>query len=128
MKRALTLPLAALVVWGMYLLKANVWFRLYPAVMVAVAFTAFFVSLFRTPLCEVVARRTSGELDETGVRYCRRLTVVWTVFLGCHLGVTVATVFMPMEVWAVYNGFVAYVLMGSFALGEFVYRKKVLGV
>jgi len=128
MKRALMLPLAALVVWGMYLLKANVWFRLYPAVMVAAAFTAFFVSLFRTPLCEAVARRMSGELDERGVRYCRKLTVVWTAFLGCHLAVTVATVFMPMEVWAVYNGFVAYVLMGSLALGEFVYRKRVLGV
>ena len=70
----------------------------------------------------------SGELDERGVMYCRRLTVVWTVFLACHLAVTVATVFMPMKAWAVYNGFVAYVLIGSLALGEFVYRKRVLGV
>ena len=37
------------VVGLLYLLKANVWFRLYPAVMVAVALAAFALSLFRRP-------------------------------------------------------------------------------
>lgn len=112
-------------VWLIYLLKANVWFRLYPVVMVGAAFVAFAVSLFTTPLAEVFARRTEGELDWRGVAYCRRVTQVWTAFLAVHLAVTVATVFASREIWAVYNGCVAYVLMGALFVGEWIVRRRV---
>ena len=59
--------LTPVIVWALYLLKANIWFRLYPAVMVAIALAAFSVSLFRTPLVESIARRTGENLDERGV-------------------------------------------------------------
>ena len=117
--------LAPLVVWGLYWLRANVWFRLYPAVMVAVALSVFAVSLFRTPLVEVFARRMGDDLDARGVVYCRRVTVIWTAFLALHLAVTVATVFMSREVWVFYNGFLAYVLMGAPFLGEWIVRRRV---
>ena len=116
---------ALLVVWALYFLKAKVWFRLYPAVMVALALTFFSVSLFRTPLVEVFARKMGEALDAKGVAYCRRVTRIWVVFLSVHLVVTVATVFMSREVWVFYNGFLAYLLMGSLLLGERVYRRKV---
>ncbi len=122
MKRILP---ALLVVWALYFLKARVWFRLYPAVMVAIALAAFAVSLFRTPLVEVFARKMGEVLDERGVRYCRRVTLVWVWFLSAHLVVTVGTVFLSREAWVFYNGFLAYVLMGSLLLGERLYRRKV---
>jgi len=118
--RLLSVPLA---VWLLYLLRANVWFRLYPVLMVAAALTAFAVSLARTPLVEVVARRAGNELDARGVAYCRSVTRVWTLFLSVHLGVTVLTVFASHEVWAIYNGFIAYVLMGTLFAGEWIVRK-----
>ena len=121
----LRIALTPLVVWALYLVRANVWFRLYPAIMVSLALAVFAVSLFRTPLVEVFARRMGETLDESGLAYCRRVTVVWTAFLSAHLAVTIATVFASREVWAVYNGFVAYVLMGALFLGEWLYRRRV---
>ena len=122
MKRVLP---ALLVVWALYFLKARVWFRLYPAVMVALALVLFSVSLFRTPLVEVFARKMGETLDARGVLYCRKVTRVWVAFLSVHLIVTVATVFLSREIWVFYNGFLSYVLMGSLLLGERLYRRKV---
>lgn len=120
----LRVALGGVVVWAIYLLKGNLWFRLYPVVMCAVMLAVFSVSLFRTPLCEVFARKMRVELDAAGVRYCRQVTRAWVVFLACHTAVTVATVFLSREVWAFYNGFLAYVLLGGMFLGEFIIRKR----
>jgi len=119
------LALTPLVVWALYLLRANVWFRLYPAVMVAIALSAFAVSLFHTPLVERFARATGEPLDVRGVAYCRRVTQVWTAFLSVHLAATLATVFASREVWALYNGCIAYVLMGALFVGEWLVRRRV---
>ena len=113
------------VVWAVYLLRAGVWFRLYPAAMVAVALAFFALSLRRTPLVETFARRMGETLDERGVAYCRRVTVAWTVFLLVHFAVTLATVFASHEVWAIYNGFLAYVLIGAMFAGEWLVRRRV---
>ena len=117
--------LTPVIVWALYLLKANVWFRLYPAMMVAIALAAFSVSLFRTPLVESIARRMGEDLNERGVAYCRTVTRVWTAFLAVHLAVTIATVFASQEVWAIYHGCVAYVLMGALFAGEWIVRRRV---
>jgi len=117
--------LMPLVVGALYLLKANIWFRLYPAVMVTLALAVFAVSLCRVPLVERIARGMGERLDARGVAYCRRVTQVWVAFLAAHLAVTVATVFASREVWAVYNGIIAYVLMGLLFAGEWIVRRKV---
>ena len=116
--------LAPLAVWGIYLLRANIWFRLYPVLMTAVAFSAFALSLRRVPLVEVIARRSGERLDESGISYCRAVTVLWMCFLSVHLAVTVVTVFASYEVWVFYNGFAAYVLMGALFAGEWLYRRR----
>lgn len=124
-KTALRLACAVALVWVLYLLKANVWFRLYPAVVVAVALAAFAISLFRTPLVERFARGMGEVLDARGVAYCRKVTVAWVVFLSAHLAVTVVTVFARREVWAFYNGCLAYLLMGAMFAGEWLVRRRV---
>ena len=65
------------------------------------------------------------KLDEKGVEYCRKVTVAWVVFLSVHLAVTVWTVFLSREVWVLYNGCIAYVLMGLMFGVEFLFRKRV---
>lgn len=115
----------AAVVWGIYCLRGNIWSRLYPVVVTAAVFSVFLFSLWRTPLIEVFARRMGEELDPAGVEYCRRATVAWVIFLGCHLAVTVATLWAPLSVWAWYNGFFAYMLIGAMFLGEFLVRKHI---
>ena len=115
---------AVALVWLLYFLRANVWLRLYPAAVVAIALAAFAASLFRTPLVEVLARRMGETLDARGVAYCRKVTIAWVVFLSAHLAVTVATAFASHEVWAFYNGFLAYLLMGAMFAGEWLVRRR----
>ena len=124
-KTILRTAVAIAIVWAVYLLKGNVWFRLYPAIVVGAFLAAFASSLLGMPLVERFARRMGECLDEKGVAYCRGATVAWTVFLAAHFAVTVATLFASREVWAVYNGFVAYLLIGAMFLGEYVVRKRV---
>jgi len=122
--RILRIAAAPAAVWCIFLLRGNIWFRLYPAIMVAAFLVPFAASLAGTPLVETFARRMGANLDEAGVAYCRKATVAWTAFLSLHLAATVATVFMEPRVWAVYNGFVAYILIGGMFLGEFIARKR----
>ena len=110
------------IVWGLCLLKDRMWFRLYPLVVSGTMLTVFAVSLFRTPLVEIFAHRMGEKLDADGLRYCRRVTVVWVVFLALHTGVTLWTVFADRSVWALYNGCIAYLLMGAMFAGEFIFR------
>ena len=124
-KTILRTAVAIAIVWAVYLLKGNIWFRLYPVLVVGAFLAAFALSLLGTPLVERFARRMGEKLDEKGVAYYRGATVAWTVFLSAHFAVTVATLFASREVWAVYNGFVAYILIGAMFLGEYVVRKRV---
>ena len=58
------------------------------------------------------------------VRYTRRLTIVWCVFFVFNGLVAFWTaVAQPDEIWALYNGFIAYLLIGSLIVGEMVFRK-----
>ena len=124
MKAFFRASLAAAVVWLVYFLRGNVYFRLYPVAVCAAAFAAFLISAFRTPIVEIVARKRYGALDEEKTAYCRKVNSCWIVFLAAHLAVTVATVFMPLRVWAFYNGFLAYVLFGMMFLGEWLVRRR----
>lgn len=121
----LRLALAPLVVWAVYLLKANVWFRLYPVIMTLIVFIAFAGSLFRTPIVVGFAAMMGETLDEKGLAYCRRVTVVWTVFLAFNLAVAIASVFASAEFWALWNGCLSYVLMGLLFAGEYLVRRRV---
>lgn len=127
MKAVLKASLALAIVWLVYFLRGNIWFRLYPLVMCIAALTAFVVSSFKTPLVEKIARRRLGALDAAGVRYCRKVNNCWILFLILHTMVTLATVFMPMGVWAFYNGFFAYVLFAAMFGGEWLLRRKARG-
>lgn len=110
-------------IWTLYLLRANVWFRLYPVLIVAFVLATFTISLFRRPLVEVFAARMGATLDEPTKLYCLKVTRIWVVFLTLHLLVTIATLFAPLRIWAVYNGLLAYILMGALFLGEWIYRR-----
>ena len=125
-RTALRVVGAVALVWLLYCLKANVWFRLYPAIVVTIALAIFAFSLHGMPIAERFARCWGEQLDEKGVAYCRKATIAWVIFLSFHLAVTLATVFFASrEVWAIYNGCIAYLLMGAMFLGEWLVRRRV---
>ena len=124
-KTVLQAAAAVSVVWLVYLFRGNVWFRLYPVVVTGVVFSVFALSLLGTPIVERFARRMGADLGGGGREYCLRATVAWTIFLAAHLAVTVATVFASLETWALYNGCIAYILIGAMFMGEFAVRRIV---
>ena len=121
----LRVVLSAGLIWGLYFLRDNIWFRAYPVVISAFMWGAFLFSLKkgRTPLVELSARAMRKTLNEAEVRYCYQLTVVWAVFMTLHLGVTVFTLFSSHAFWALYNGCISYLLIGTLFLAGLLIGK-----
>lgn len=77
-------------------------------------------------MIERFARLKEPDLPPEGVLYTRRVTQVWSVFLGLNTLVSVWTAFFASrDVWALYNGFIVYLLMGVLFVGEWLYRQRV---
>ena len=110
-----------------YLLKAHQWLLLYPVVVNLVMLAVFGGSLWTAmPLVERLARLREPNLPPTGVRYTRKVTAVWCVFFvanGAAAAYTAA--FSTDAIWALYNGLIAYVLMGCLMGAEWLVRQWV---
>jgi uncharacterized membrane protein len=80
------------------------------------------------PMVERFARLQVDDLSPHEIAYCRTVTAVWCGFFVLN-GVTAALVagWSSQNVWAIYNGFVAYVLMGLLFAVEYVVRKVRFG-
>lgn len=98
--------------------------RYYPVCMNVLMFTLFFVSLLRPPsMIERFARITEPDLPPAGVRYTRQVTKIWCAFFVLNGSVALySCVAASMEFWTIYNGAVAYVLMGGLFAGEYAFR------
>lgn len=120
----LTVSIAAIVWWS----NDESWLRLYPALFNVIALAVFGYTLWRPPsMIERFARLQSAELSPDGIRYTRRVTIVWCGFFLINGAIAAYTAFFASrEVWTVYNGFVAYCLIGAMFVGEWLVRRYVL--
>jgi len=100
----------------------------YPALVNLVLLTAFVHSLFYPPaMITRLARIRQPELPAAGIRYTRNVTVVWSVFFLLNGSVSIITAIRASaEMWTLYNGFVAYVLMAALFGGEWLVRGRVM--
>lgn len=81
-----------------------------------------------TPLIERFARMQVSDLSEEELRYCRRVTQVWSAFFVLNGGTALALALLaPLSWWALYNGLLAYVLIGLLGASEYVIRKRRFG-
>lgn len=110
------------------LLNQEIWVLIYPALVSGLLLLIFFISLYRPPtVIESIARLHDPDLPPKGVEYTRKVTQVWCVFLFCNGSIAGYTAFFASrEIWALYNGLIAYVLMGAMFVGEWLIRKRVL--
>lgn len=101
--------------------------KLYPALVNAVMLVMFATSLrFGPPLVERMARLQEPELPPFAVVYTRRVTQVWCGFFVLNGGLALATALWASDqVWALYNGLLAYVMMGVMFAGEWCVRRRV---
>ncbi|MCE9667103.1 hypothetical protein LY474_04675 [Myxococcus stipitatus] len=147
--RWMALPLAAMAVVRAVATKEKVWLataagalllaassmlgnhalplKLYPVLVNAVLLTVFATSLaFPPSLIERLARLREPELPPSGVAYTRRVTQVWCGFFVLNGGLALGTALWASDAtWALYNGLVAYGLMGLLFAGEWLVRRRV---
>lgn len=84
----------------------------------------FAASLRAVPMVERFARMQQPSLSEAQVAYCRGVTKVWIGFFFSNAATSAALAWLaPLAVWALYNGFIAYLLIGIVASTEYVVRK-----
>ena len=87
-----------------------------------------FVSTLRYPpsMIERFARLQEPHLSETAIRYTRQVTIVWCVFFVINGSIVLyIALFCELKTWALYNGLIAYVLMGALFAGEYLVRLRV---
>ena len=104
--------------------------KFYPVLVNAGLLVFFGATLFRGPslvfrLATLADRRILLLADRFYVeRYCNRVTLAWCAFFVCNGLVALWTVLLADErIWTLYNGFIAYVLMGAFFMLEYGIRK-----
>lgn len=98
--------------------------RFYPALMNLGLLTLFASSLyFPPPVIERLARLQHPGLPPQGVLYTRRVTQVWCVFFLLNGLIAAATaLWCSFACWSLYNGLLAYVLMGLLMAIEYWVR------
>lgn len=98
--------------------------QLYPVLMNTVMLVAFLASLRWPPsMIERFARLSEPDLDADGVAYTRRVTMIWSGFFLVNGLVALWTVLEgTLEQWTLYNGLIAYLLMGALMGGEYCVR------
>jgi uncharacterized membrane protein len=115
---------------GLAVLATNseVLLRLYPAVISASMLILFGVTLVHPPtMVERFARLQERELSPASVRYTRHVTQAWCAFFVVNGALAAYTaVFASREAGALYNGVIAYLLMGGLFAGERLLRRRVL--
>ena len=109
-----------------YVLHAHQWVLLYPVVVNLVMLAVFGGSLWTTmPIVERLARLREPNLPPSGVRYTRVVTRVWCGFFILNGGIALFTALRgDMRLWTLWNGMIAYLLMGGLMAGEWLIRRR----
>ncbi len=118
---------AALLGLAAWLSQDALMVKLYPVWVNVVMLAVFGYSLFHPPsVVERLARLQEPDLPASGVAYTRQVTKVWCVFFVLN-GVAAAftALYCSDAVWALYNGLIAYVLMGCLMGIEWCVRQQV---
>lgn len=109
-------------IWG----EASVLY--YPVAVNLALLSVFGLSLgFPPTVIERLARLRHPDLDGHGILYTRRVTQVWCGFFILNAAAAAATAASGNPaLWAFYNGFLVYLLMGALFAGEWLVRRRVM--
>ncbi|MBV1932774.1 MAG: hypothetical protein KUG71_13790 [Porticoccaceae bacterium] len=122
------LPLLTLLGVWTWLLNSPLALKLYP-VLVSASFLVLFLWSLKSPtsMIERIARLQDPQLPERGVVYTRKVTKVWCCFFGLNGSVALAiTLYGTDAQWALYNGLISYLCMGTLFAAEWLVRQRVM--
>jgi len=120
---------AATVIAVLAALDTQLAVKAYPAAVSLAAASVFAATLLYPPsLIERLARLRERDLPPSGQSYCRKVTVVWTVWLSANTIIAaVLALAANDEAWAIWTGFIAYLVMGALFAGEMAVRRIMRG-
>ncbi len=100
----------------------------YPALCNGALLCVFAYSVLHPPtVVERIARLKDGPLTPEAVRYTRRVTLAWVAFFAVNGSIAVYTALLTsLDTWALYNGFIAYLMIGAMFGAEWLVRARVL--
>jgi len=100
--------------------------RFYPVIANVAILLLFSWSLYSPPsLIERIARIQHPDLPTEGIVYTRRVTQVWCLFFIFNGAIALVTaLWSSFEIWSLYNGLIAYLLMGILFAGEYIVRMR----
>lgn len=106
--------------------NSEVILRIYPAAMSMGMLLLFGLSLKYPPsMIEVIARLTTPDLSATGIQYTRTVTQVWCLFFIVNGGfATYTALYASRDIWALYNGLIAYIAMAVLFASEWLIRHR----
>ena len=97
--------------------------KYYPPIVNFGFFIVFFSSLFQEKtVIQKIALSMEPDAGEHTMRYTRNLTYLWSGFMFINFVISFATVFMPKNIWMIYNGIISYFLVGAFFVIEYIVR------
>ncbi len=97
--------------------------KYYPVVINFCFFLLFFITSFmKETIIQKFAKLTEPDIKPKALDYTRKLTYIWALFTFCNFIISFITVFLPEKVWAIYNGCISYLLVGSFFALEYIVR------
>ena len=96
-----------------------------PVLISAALLVTFSVSLVRgMPMIERFARMQNPDLPPDHAVHCRQVTWVWCGFFVINGAIAAfLAVRGPLELWTLYSGLIAYVLMGVLFAIEYIVRR-----
>jgi len=102
--------------------------RWYPTLICALLLLAFGLTLrYGPPMIERIARLQDPQLPAAAVPYTRKVTWLWMGFFAANaLASGALTLWAPLRWWTLYNGLIAYFIMGALFAGEWPVRRRVL--
>ena len=100
--------------------------RFYPVLVNALLLLIFSLSLIYPPSAiERLASLNNPNLPPQAQRYTRRVTQVWCGFFVLNGGIALSTaLYASLAAWSLYNGLIAYLLMGLVFAGEYWIRPR----
>lgn len=109
------------------LAETSMGFKLYPLAVNFAMLLVFGYSYVKPPtVIESLARLTEKDFPEKAVAYTQKITLVWCLFFIVNGLVSLYTaLFLSLDIWLLYNGFLSYIFMGLLMGVEYLVRIKV---
>jgi len=99
----------------------------YPVGLNIALLVLFVVSIIYPPtIVERMASLTQKKLSTGMVAYTRKVTIVWSLFFTMNAVIATWSVLVEdLQIWALYNGLLAYLIMGLIFSVEYLVRRIV---